>query len=538
VNGRPRAIVLLLALALVLLPACSLGGNSGNPANGNGATLRVISGSENRTLEPLIQQFAKRERVNVEVTYKGSVDIMLELEHGANSAYDAVWPANSLWIALGDKQQVVKNATSIMRSPVVFGVKRSVAERLGWTGRDVTVNDILAASESGRLRFMMTSASQSNSGAAAYFGFLYAFAGNPDILTAQNLQDPAVRDKVRRILGAVNRTAGSSGWLKDLFLDRYDAFDAMVNYEAVLIETNQELARTSREPLYAIYPTDGLAVADSPLGYVNKGDAAKEAAVRKLQAHLLATETQAEIQKLGRRTGPLGLNPGQVDRTVFRREWGIDVERVISPIKFPPPDVIREALTLYQTAFRKPSLTVFCLDFSGSMQGRGEEDLKAAMRTLLDQGQASRYLLQAAPEDVTVVIPFSDRLLAEWTVTGNNPQALLNLSQQITSTPVTGGTDIYSPAIRALELIKGRNYENYATAVILMTDGESNTGKKVEDLQRSQETLGVRGVPIYSILFGSASQGQLDKIAALTSGRVFDGRKNLIDAFREAKGYN
>ena len=33
----------------------------------------------------------------------------------------------------------------------------------------------------------------------------------------------------------------------------------MVNYESVVIETNQELLKEGREPLYAIYPVDGLA---------------------------------------------------------------------------------------------------------------------------------------------------------------------------------------------------------------------------------------------------------------------------------------
>jgi Ca-activated chloride channel homolog len=379
----------------------------------------------------MIQEFAKKEHLSIQFTYKGSVDIMLELEKGTASEYDAVWPANSIWIALGDKQKVVKIQESVMRSPVVLGVKRSVADRLGWVGRDVKVNDILSAAESGQLRYMMTSATQSNSGAAAYFGYLYAFAGNPDVLTSENLQDPAVRDKVKRILGLVNRTAGSSGWLKDLFLSQYGAYDsqygaydAMVNYEALIIEANQQLTSTGQEPLYAIYPVDGPAIADSPLGFVNKGDTKKEETFRKLQTYLLSSEAQNRILALGRRVGPLGLNGANADKNVFRPEWGIDVARVITPIKFPSADVTREALTLYQTASRKPSLTIYCLDFSGSMKGQGEEDVKSAMRLLLDQQQAANYFLQASPDDITVVIPFDTIPRAEWTVTGNDPKTV------------------------------------------------------------------------------------------------------------------
>src|SRR5207248_497874 len=149
------------------------------------------------------------------------------LEGGA-PGYDAVWPANSLWIDLGDKGHVVKHQASIMRSPVVFGVKKSVAAKLGWVGKDVPVEQILRAAQAGRLRFMMTSATQSNSGASAYLGFLYAFAGRPEVLTQAHLKDPKVRDRIKRILGTVDRSSGSSGWLKDLFLQKYDRYDAMV----------------------------------------------------------------------------------------------------------------------------------------------------------------------------------------------------------------------------------------------------------------------------------------------------------------------
>jgi hypothetical protein len=204
--------------------------------------------------------------------YKGSVDIMLELEKGGTDA-DVVWPANSLWVTLGDKGHIVKHMQSIMTSPVVFGIRKSLAEELGFTGRKVSVRDILDAINNKKLSFMMTSATQSNSGASAYIGFLYALLGNPETITMENLQDPQLKDEIRKLLSGINRSSGSSGWLKDLFLK--GDYDAMVNYESMIIETNQELVRQGKEPLYAVYPYDGLVIADSPLCYLNKGDEKK-----------------------------------------------------------------------------------------------------------------------------------------------------------------------------------------------------------------------------------------------------------------------
>ena len=50
---------------------------------------------------------------------------MLDLR-AKNFAYDAVLPANSMWIRLGDnKLHRVSDEASIMRSPVVLGLKKS-----------------------------------------------------------------------------------------------------------------------------------------------------------------------------------------------------------------------------------------------------------------------------------------------------------------------------------------------------------------------------------------------------------------------------
>ncbi len=202
------------------------------------------------------------------------------------------------------------------------------------------------------------------------------------MLTSAHLRNVAVQSKIKRILGTVNRSAGSSGFLKDLFLRKYENYDAMVNYESVVIETNQTLVAQGKEPLSVIYPADGLAIADSPLGYVDQNDPTKAAIFQKLQAYLLSDSVQQEILKQGRRIGPVGAELKGADPTLFNPNWGIDLTRFLAPIKYPKGEVIREALDLYQTTFRKPSYTVYCLDFSGSMQGEREEGLKTAMQNI------------------------------------------------------------------------------------------------------------------------------------------------------------
>jgi Ca-activated chloride channel family protein len=505
------------------------------PTPSAASTFRIVSGSENQTLQPIIERFGAQNGVQIKMDYRGSVDIMALLESGAADA-DAVWPANSLWIALGDSRKRVKDARSIFWSPVVFGVKRSVARSLGWSGKEVSVEAILQAAEAGKLRYMMTSATQSNSGASAYLGYLYAFAGKPEVLTASHLQNAAVQSKIKRFLGTVNRSAGSSGFLKDLFLQKYDDYDAMVNYEAVVIETNQALLAQGKEPLVVVYPADGLAIADSPLGYVDQNDPAKAAIFRKLQEYLLSDPVQQEILKQGRRIGPVGVAPKGADPALFNPDWGISLSRFLSPIKYPKAEVIREALDLYQSSFRKPSYTVYCLDFSGSMQGEREEGLKTAMQNILVQERAKTNLLQATAKDVTVVITFSDQILNQWKVEGSDPAQMSQLWANIQASSPRGGTDIYTPIMRGLDLIHDQaNRDHYFPSIILMTDGESNTGAGFDDLQAHRQQT---NVPVFAIQFGEASPDQLKRITAETQAKLFDGKSDLSRAFRDAKGYN
>ena len=44
----------------------------------------------------------------------------------------------------------------------------------------------------------------------------------------------------------------------------------------------------------------------------------------------------------------------------------------------------------------------------------GEEELKEALSTLLDQNKAKQYLLQSSDEDKVVVIPFNNSVIDIW----------------------------------------------------------------------------------------------------------------------------
>ena len=495
-----------------------------------GGQIRILSGSENQELETIIQECSEATGVDIQMEYKGSVDIMRELENGATD-YDAVWPASSIWVSMGDTRHLIKHSQSISMTPVVFGIRESLAEKLGFVGEKVSVNDILTAIRDGEMSFCMTSATQSNSGGSAYIGFLYALLGKQEGLTSEDLQKPDLQADIRELLSGVERSSGSSDWLKDMFLE--GDYDAMVNYECLIIDANQQLEEEGKEPLYVVYPYDGLSIADSPLGYVDHGDAEKEEAFLAVQEYLLSDKAQAEIEATGRRINAGGVSKENQD--VFNSDWGIDTERILSPIQMPEAAVLTEALNVYQTSFKKPSLNIYCLDFSGSMSGTGEEQLKEAMAQILLQENARKNFLQANAGEVNEVVFFDDTILDVQAAADDSDEALAELNQKVADFQIAGGTDIYRAAAEALEIASGYDLTNYTPAIILMTDGRSNYNySNFEEVWNRYE----EDIPIFSITFGDADPSQLEELAKISGGRVFDGTKDLTAAFRSVKGYN
>lgn len=517
-------------LAAVFLAAAISGCGESGPKN-----FTILSGSENDVLAPLVQEFCRSRGTDCTMKYAGSLDIALALRPGSSPGADAVWPAASIWIDMFDSARRVKSVKSIAQMPVILGVRRSKAQELGWIGANVTTKDILAAVESGRLKFLMTSATQSNSGAAAYLAMLASGIGKPDLIESGDLDREGVRAMVRALLRGVERTAGSSGWLADLFVESEDKgvhYNAMWNYEAIIKETNDKLRAAGRELLYAIYPHDGVALADSPLGFVEQGRGKEvETFFGELQAFLLDSKTQARIAQTGRR-----VELGRATNITADKETNLDPTRMVNVIRTPEPAVIQKALNIYQNALRRPSLTALCLDVSGSMAGHGEQQLLSAMRFLFTPARTQEVLIQWSPDDEIVVLPFSDRIA--WTSNAKgNDAAQAQLLERVLQLKAGGGTDFYSCGAQALTAIKPvLDRGEHLPAIVIMTDGKSQGA--LSTFEQAWRADG-RRVPVFGVTFGdSADRRQLETLAKLTGGRVFDGTKDLSGAFRAVRGYN
>lgn len=493
-------------------------------------TFKLISSTENKDIENELKNFAKNEGINLEIDYAGTIDIMQKLNKGEE--YDAVWASNSIWLYMLDSTKVkTSNSKSTSINPVVFGITKQKAEELGFVNKDIYTKDIVDAIKNGKLKFSMSNPTQTNTGATAYLGLLATLAGNPEVLRENNLEDENLKNDLTSLFTGLERSSGSEDFLEELFLK--GNYEAVVTYEFSIINMNKKLVAQGKEPLYILYPVDGVSISDSPLAYIKQGNGEKEEFFKKLQSYVLSDEGQKILASNGRRTWYGGIK-NDVDQTIFNKDWGIDTTKYIVPLKYPNTEIIKKALSMYQTELRKPVHTVFCLDYSGSMSGKGYTQLKEAMDYILDEQKASQDMLQFASKDKITVIPFNGKVIDVWnTDNGVNTKELI---EKISTLKPSGSTNIYDTSKTALEELKNDDLNTYNVSVILMTDGMSNVGSYAE-FSEYYNRLG-KSIPVYSIMFGDAYEYQLDEIAELTNSKIFDGKTDLLQAFKEVRGYN
>ena len=377
----------------------------------------------------------------------------------------------------------------------------------------------------------MSNPTQTNTGASAYLGFLATLAGNPEVLKEEHLNQETLKNDLVSLFSGVERSSGSDEFLEEMFLN--GNYESVVSYESTIININKQLENNDKEPLYLLYPVDGVSISDSPFAYIKGENPAKRETFLKLQDYILSEEGQSKLAETGRRTWFGGITD-KANPAVFNPNWGINTEKYIVPIKYPSVTVIRQALNLYQSELRKPQHIIFGLDYSGSMQGTGHRQLVDAMKYILDKDQASKDLLQFTEKDKITVIPFNRKVIEVWQVkNGENTDTLV---KNIENLVPNGSTNIYDTAIQGLNILAQEDFGIYNVSIIIMTDGQSNVGT-FESFAQRYDNIGL-DIPVYSILFGEAYERELRDIASKTNGRVFDGKNNLLEAFKEVRGYN
>ncbi|MEU6378331.1 substrate-binding and VWA domain-containing protein [Streptomyces sp. NPDC046909] len=507
---------ILAFLALALLTGCTAeaqdsgGGDDGTYKAG---TLRVLASSELSDMAPVLEQVQKDTGIEVRPTYMGTLDAVDLLAKGkADGRYDALWLSSDDYLRLRpDAAKKVVSETPVMSSPVAIGVRQETVAALGWKADDVTWSQVEQAVQDGKLTYGMTDPSRSNSGFSTLVAVASALSGAQSALTDADVTKATPR--LKEFFKGQKLTSGSSGWLATAY-ERRGTVDALLNYESVL---------KGIPGLTVIRPRDGVVTADYPLSSLAATDTTVREDVRRLTEALRTPEIQREItERTHRRPVVSSVAPAAGLDTTRRRE-----------LPFPGSQSVADGLLdSYENELRRPSRTVYVLDTSGSMDGERLDGLKKALTGLTGDFRER--------EEVTLM-PFGSDVKSVRThvVDPADPDSGLDAIRKDTKElEADGDTAIYTSLEKAYDQL--RTGRDAFTSIVLMTDGENTAGADAGEFDDFYQGLDStrRQIPVFPILFGDSDREELEHIAELTGGRLFDAQKGSLDgAFEEIRGY-
>ncbi|MEU0394689.1 VWA domain-containing protein [Streptomyces sp. NPDC006208] len=522
-SGRHRVhgvVCMLLGVALVGGCTSSGSGDDRKVPGRSPVTLRVLASSELEDMKPVLEAAREATGVTVEATWSGTLDAVEQIESGkADGKFDAVWLSSNDYLRLrpGTGPRI-SSETPVMTSPVAIGVRTQAVRRLGWRPEDVTWTQIHRAVADGRLTYGMTDPVRSNSGFSALISVASGLSGAQSALTEADVRKAT--PKLKEFFAGQQLTSGSSGWLAAAYTRR-TTVDALVNYESVLLSMNRE----SRAGLTVIRPKDGVVSADYPFTLLTSAPAEARAAGRTLTEYLRGSDAQQGItERTLRRPVVAGVKPAAPLAAGIRRE-----------LPFPGTRSVADGLLdAYDNKLRRPSRTVYVLDTSGSMAGDRLQRLKDALTELTEDFRDR--------EEVTLM-PFGSAVkqVRTHTVDPADPDAALRaIRADAARLSAEGETAVYSSLQEAYEHLGSEDSTKTFTSVVLMTDGENTTGIEATAFDAYYQGLPAdrRHTPVFPVLFGDSDRAELEHIAALTGGRVFDATTGTLDgAFEEIRGY-
>ncbi|GAA4069388.1 substrate-binding and VWA domain-containing protein [Streptomyces shaanxiensis] len=513
----PRRLLTGALAALALLTACTPESDkdADDPNAPQPGTLRVLASSELSDMTPVLDRIADDSGIKVRPTYMGTLDAVELLAKGkADGQYDALWLSSNDYLRLRpDAAKKVVSETPVMSSPVAIGVRSTALGGLGWKSDDVTWSQVEQAVRDGRLTYGMTDPARSNSGFATLVSVASALSGAQSALTDADVDKATPR--LKEFFQGQKLTSGSSGWLATAY-ERRGNVDALLNYESVL---------KGIPGLTVIRPRDGVVTADYPLSSLASTSAATREDVRRLTEALRTEDIQRLItERTHRRPVVASVPPASGLDPARRRE-----------LPFPGSRSVADGLLdSYENELRRPSRTVYVLDTSGSMEGDRLEQLKRALADLTGDFRER--------EEVTLM-PFGSDVKSVRThvVEPARPARGLDAIREDTDAlTAEGDTAIYTSLEKAYEHLGAGRSQDTFTSVVLMTDGENTTGAEAADFDAFYAGLDRdrRDTPVFPILFGDSDRSELEHIAELTGGRLFDAQEGSLDgAFEEIRGY-
>ncbi|BAU95757.1 von Willebrand factor type A [Corynebacterium suranareeae] len=516
---------LALGVSMVLLAGCStvtLGAGSGSLGGGSSDPLKIVAATELEDLQPAIEQASNELGFDIELSFPGgTLSNSQALKDGEfDQDFDATWFATNRYVDLIGASAKLGETTKIATSPVAIAVKTDLAEDLGWDQRQPTWEELGEAAGDRNFTFGMTDPATSNSGFSALVAMATAYADTGQALNVNDI--PAIAAPMSEFLSGQTITSGSSGWLKNTFLEQPDRVDAIINYESVL----HTMITEDNADITVVVPADGVVSADYPLSTITGSDQGEQVAAL---AGWFAEHPETLTDAYRRPTTANAPLPAELSA------------QTIIEAPFPGSKSVTDALIdAYSNQFRVPGETTFVLDVSGSMQGERISLLKETMSDLIT-GDATTDLANVSlrEREKVTIIPFSftPHETINETLGHVDSPSRVDLAQQVDALQADGGTGIYDAVLAAYSQSVA---VDYIPSIVLMTDGELTAGRTYPQFLEEWTALpnNIRSIPVFVILYGEANVADMEQLATTTGGKTFDALNgDLNEAFKEIRAY-
>ncbi len=426
----------------------------------------------------------------------------------------------------GEKRDrsIVGTTWKLVRSPVVIAMWKEKAEALGWDkGPEkapswAKILDLVRSKDGwkdydfedfGRFVFGHTNPSYSNSGLIAIIAQVYAAVHKTSDLTIADVR----REETRRFLADIARSVSQYGestgtFGKKMLVTDPKEFHAAVLYENMVIQSYDSNGNPrGKEPIVAIYPSEGTFWSDHPVGVVDAwwmDDEHREAADIYIQ-YLRQKPQQVVAMEYGFRPGV-----ESVALTArFSKKFGVSPDEPKKVMEVPDLPVIAEILNLWRQ-IKKKSNVVLAIDISNSM----ERDNKIG---LAKEGSA-RVIEVLGDEDRLSILSFGDEVT--WERKGLSMDKKVEAVQVVKSLKTQNRTSLYDGVLQAYQGLLPQAGPGQISAVIVLSDGRDTVSKI--DFARLQQRVQFdrnRPVIIITIAYGNdADPKVLQEIADLGRG--------------------
>lgn len=498
--------------------------------------------------------------VSVHVTRKASGAAEQALAAGWNEAVDGprpdAWsPAAISWILLLDQELASRHrapmapvdSPSLMRSPLVIGMPRPMAQAIESRGQPIGWSELLQLAsdptgwsryghpELGAFQLAKTNPLNSTSGLHALIGTYFAASGRSSSLTTDVLADPTVVSFVKGVERAIVHYGDS---VSNFLLNLQAADDegrALTYVSAIAMEEKEvwdynqgnptgDPATLGRHPLpkvplIAIYPKEGTLAADHPYAILNApwvSTAERTAAAAFLQ-YLQSPLVQARFQAAGFRD-QRG-NPGPVINPANGMQPGLPS----AYLQLPPAPVI-QAVQASWRGIRKRARVLLVIDSSALTTGLDANRLAESVATGFEQlsgdDQAGAWSLPGAGGQSS---PYTELVAIQPLQLDAIPlqHAIAGLHSS------TSRVELYRPLETAVTAMAANIDRTKINAVVLVSAGRSTDPGDADRFSALADISGfaseIPGVHLFTIAVGKdPDRATLHLVALAGKGASYD----------------